>query len=113
MIIVNLALATICFLGECHPVLIGKNTPIGQFEIHERITSQPGYGGDVMQFYENDTEWYAIHRLYLLNKSQHRDKRIQSTNVNDRIITNGCINVQPEIYEKLKTCCENMPLVIE
>lgn len=113
MIIISLAAATICFQLNCYPALIGIDTPTGQFEIHERITSQPGYGGDVMQFYENETSWYAIHRVYLLNKSEHRDKRLLSPNIKDRIITKGCINVAPEVYDKLKACCENMPLTIK
>ena len=107
MIIVDLALATICFAGQCHPALVGKDTPKGHFQLVQRLTEQPGYGGDVLQFAENSDSWFAIHRVYLLNKSQHRDKRLLSSKVSDRVITNGCINIQPEVYKQLKDCCSN------
>lgn len=113
MIVIDLLLATICFSGQCYPALIGVDTPTGHFNLVQRITEQPGYGGDVLQFHETDDAWYGIHRVFLLNKSQHRDKRLLSSKVSDRIITKGCINVQPEVYEKLRDCCSNMELIIK
>lgn len=113
MIVVSLLAATICFADECHPALIGKTTPVGQFELNQRLTSQPGYGGDVLQFSEDSTSWNAIHRVYLLNKNERRDKRLLSSNPKDRIITKGCINVAPDVYKKLVDCCSSDGLIIQ
>ncbi len=112
MVLVDLTAATICFLGQCYPVLFGASTPVGHFQMTVRQVISPGYGGDVIQFTENETTVLAIHRLWVLNPNQHRDKRIKSSVIKDRIITNGCINVMPEVYEKLKDCCSNDELVI-
>lgn len=112
MILISLLAATICFAGECYPALIGTSTPVGQFQLVERRTSQPGYGGDVLQFTETPDAWYAIHRVYTLNVNEHRVSRLQSSIVSDRVITNGCINVDPIVYDKLKDCCINMTVNI-
>ncbi len=112
MVLVHLATAMICFANQCYPVLIGKATPVGEFEMNLRLTETPGYGGDVIQFYEDDTGVLAIHRLWRLNPKQHREERIVNPDPKARIITNGCINLQPEVYEKLKDCCSNDHLSI-
>lgn len=119
MVVVSIALATICFttLGgaeECHPVLIGADTPRGEFTINRRMTDDPGYGGDVLQFKETDTAVYAIHRVYLLNPKEKRDVRLRSKNVKDRHITKGCVNVDPVVFDRLVECCSrNTPLHIK
>lgn len=112
MIVVNLTLATICFLSECHPILVGTDTPTGTYQITQRITSQPGYGGDVLQFHETDKAWYGIHRTWTLNPKQRREERLKSNNPKDRVITKGCINVAPKVYEKLKACCSTDQVTI-
>ena len=76
------------------------------------MTEQRGYGGDVLQFVEGKDRIMAIHRLWLLNPEQKREIRIHSRRVEDHFITNGCINIEPEVYEKLKNCCSGEPLVI-
>jgi hypothetical protein len=118
-ILVSIALATICFTSqgqyECYPVLLGKNTPTptGEFTLIRRYVLDPGYGGDVLQFSETKTTVFAIHRVWLLNPKQHRLERLKSNNVTDRFISNGCINVDPIVYEKLVDCCSNDKLTIE
>lgn len=118
-VIVSLALATICFTyqakEECHPVLLGKgsSTPRGEYILKKRITSSPGYGGDVLQFYETDDEVYAIHRVWLLNPKQNRLARLKSKKVTDRYISAGCINVDPVIYDRLVDCCSDTTLIIQ
>ena len=118
-VIVNTILATICFtyhgVDECHPVLLGKNppTPIGQYTLQRRYTADPGYGGDVLQFYETKDAVYAIHRVWLLRTEQRRMERLRSNNVKDRFISAGCINVDPEVYEKLVDCCSSGDLIIK
>lgn len=113
MIIVDLLLATICYGTPqvCHPVLIGSDTPKGTYNLNVRMTDQPGYGGDVIQFHESVDYVYAIHRVWTLNPKQNRMVRIEGP-VTGRKITGGCINVLPKVYEELKTCCINQPLVI-
>lgn len=118
-IIVSLALATICFtyngVHECDPVLLGKKipTPTGEFTLIRRYTNDPGYGGDVLQFYETKEQIYALHRVWLLKPSQHRLQRLESPNVKDHFISSGCINVEPRVYEKLVDCCSNGTLIIK
>lgn len=112
MVVVSLALATICFLGKCHPVLIGNNTPTGVYALRHLRTDQPGYGGDVIGFKETDDRMYAIHRIWLLNPKQHRQERMKSLYVKDHYISSGCINVEPEVYEELVDCCSRDYLTI-
>lgn len=118
-VVVSIALATICFTyngtEECHPALLGKSipTPRGEFTIKKRITSDPGYGGDVLQFYETSTMVFAIHRVWLLKPEQKRMERLKSRHVKDRFITGGCINVDSEVYRKLMDCCSNTQLIIK
>lgn len=114
MITVNLTLALICFGSnmECHPILYGDKTPQGEFGMNVRVTSQVGYGGDVIQFHADEKQIYAIHRLWTRSPQQEREKRIASPDPSRRKITNGCINVQPEVYEKLKDCCLNQTLQV-
>ncbi len=118
-IIVNLALATICFayngVQECHPVLLGNKipTPVGTYSLVRRYTDDPGYGGDVLQFYETKDMVYALHRVWLLLPTQKRLERLKSPNVKDHYISSGCINVEPEVYEKLIDCCTKEQLIIQ
>ena len=112
MIVISLATATICFLGNCYPALIGDDTPTGEYQLTQRITMHPGYGGDVLQFKETPKSWYAIHRVWLLNPKQKRVERLKSGNAADRNITNGCVNVDPAVYELLKDCCSNDRVLI-
>jgi len=119
-VVVTIALATICFTfngtEECHSALVGTNkspTPVGEFVIRKRPVPQKGYGGDILQFLETDKEIYAIHRVYLLNLKERRGERLKSNNLKEKFITNGCINVDPKVYEKLLDCCQNSKLVIK
>lgn len=86
----------------CHKVLIGKGTPKGIYPLNVKGTRLKGYGGNVLVFKEEGDYVYAIHRLYLGNPKEQRDKKIQSENVSERILTNGCINVSDELYTELK-----------
>lgn len=112
MITLYLATALLCFQDNCYPVLVGKDTPVGEFSLVERLTEDKGYGGNVLQFYEDEHKVYAIHRVWLMNPKEHRDKRLQSDKVSDRVITKGCINVGPMVFDLLKQCCMNEKLRI-
>lgn len=115
---VFLALAMICFGAdgqrECHNALVGPSTPVGEYQIVQRLTESLGYGGDVLQFKETDEMVYAIHRVWLLRPEEHRERRIKSRDPRQRSsITNGCINVEPAVYEALLNCCSNSTLVVK
>lgn len=114
MIIIDLLLATICFGTPqvCHPILVGARTPRGEHQLTLRLTEQPGYGGDVLQFHETETDLYAIHRPWLLRPEQKRLQRLAGP-VEGRRITGGCINVSETVYNQLKSCCINQKLLIK
>lgn len=107
MVIVDILLATICFSTpasdalECHNALIGSDTPRGVYTLQQRLTEDPFYGGDVLQFREDEKEVYAVHRVWLGRPNEHRDRRIKSRDARQRKITKGCVNVEPSVYEVL------------
>lgn len=113
MIIVDLTLATICFLGTCFPALVGTDTPTGRYQTIQRETVSPGYGGDIIQFHEDDRGVYSIHRVWTQKPEQRRVERLKSNDSSQRqTITKGCVNVMPEVYDKLIKCCVGQPLDI-
>lgn len=113
LVTVSLSKAIICFATACHPVLIGKTTPVGEYQLQVREVSQVGYGGEVLQFKEDDQFVWAIHRVYTANPSEMRMMRLRSPTATDNTITNGCLNVMPEVYVELKNCCSSATLRIE
>ena len=113
MILVNLATASICFMNQCYPALVGPDTPIGQFKLEHVRTQAAGYGGDVILFKETSSSVFAIHRVWLLKPKQNRLQRLTSGKASQRLATTlGCINVMPEVYEKLVDCCNNQEMVV-
>lgn len=114
IVIVKLALAVICFSGECHPALVGKETPTGSYTLQQRYVASPGYGGDVLAFRETEKAIFAIHRVWTLRPEQRRLERLASADPAQRqTVTDGCINVAPEVYDKLVDCCAGMQLEIQ
>jgi len=112
-VIVDLGMALICFLGQCHPALVGESTPAGEFQLVRYTTESPGYGGDLLVFKEDDIQVWAIHRV-LNVRGQHRPERLKSKNANRRkFITNGCVNIDPVVYDELVDCCSNATLRIK
>ena len=113
MVFVDLATATICFLSQCYPALIGPDTPTGEFRLEQVRTQQAGYGGDVILFKETQNSILAIHRVWLLNPKQNRLQRLASGKVSERLATTlGCINVMPDVYDKLVDCCNHQLLTV-
>lgn len=113
MVVVDLAMAVICFLGTCHPALVGSQTPRGFFVLDYQATDVPGYGGDLLVFQEDDRHLWAIHRVYTAKPSEQRVRRLEAGNAAARRdITHGCVNVMPEVYEQLIECCSRDSLVI-
>lgn len=112
-IIVNLATAMICFNSTCYPALVGVDTPKGEYQLQHYSTKTPGYGGDILVFKEDGDDVYAIHRIIDVPGEQ-RLVRIHMSDPKYRItVTHGCINVEPEVYEKLMDCCYKSKVIIE
>ncbi len=112
-VIVDLALATICFAGQCHPILVGPETPKGSYQLEHFTTQDPRFGGDVLVFDVKNNVIFAIHRLIEV-PGQNRARRIQSAFASHRRnVTGGCINVENYVFEKLLECCSNAPIQIK
>lgn len=113
-VVVNLATATICFLGQCFPALVGDSTLPGTYQLIQRYTLSEGYGGNVLKYDETPDLVMSIHRVYTRNPRQRRLERLRSDNPEDRkFITDGCINVDPAVYDLLWECCSRSTLTIE
>lgn len=103
-VVVDTQKAQLCFAdtGDCHAVLLGKTTPKGTFSLTIYTTTQAGYGGDVIGFKQEGDFLFALHRVWTLKPSERRLQRLQSGNIEERIMTNGCINVSDEVYQRLR-----------
>lgn len=114
MVTVYLSKALICFLNVCHPALIGDGTLPGEYQLQQRYVLSSGYGGDVLQYKEDATHVYAIHRVWTQIPSQKRRQKLNSNSVADRTnVTKGCVNVGENVYKELIDCCSNATLVIK
>jgi hypothetical protein len=118
VVTIHLALAVVCFTPDthqvCHPALVGADTPTGEFSMVQRLTADPGYGGDVLQFHETPKSVYAIHRVWTLRPEEKRLQRLASPEPRHRRgVTGGCVNVSAETYEALVGCCVNQKVVIK
>ena len=99
--VVDLDRAEICMESDCRPVLIGKETPRGEYHLQLAKTDEAGYGGDVLVFKQDATGTYAVHRIWTQKPSEKRLERIQQ-DAERRIVTNGCINVDVDTYNQLR-----------
>lgn len=111
-VVVYLSLALMCIGPDCHSVLVGKTTPPGEYKLIQRQVSDPLYGGSVLQFSETDATVFAIHRVWLGRPHEKRLERIHNSNAKERVITNGCINVESHLYDRLLSCCQGHKLII-
>lgn len=113
-VVVSLSLATICFLNQCYPALIGTTTPAGHYRLSQRMVVSPGYGGDVLSFKEDEAALFAIHRVWLGAPAEKRAQRLASGRVAQRqAVTGGCINIDAITYAKLVDCCSGATLEIQ
>ncbi len=112
IVTVKISLATICFLGQCYPALVGEDTPVGVYSLNKRVVLSEGYGGDVLQFHsDKDNRIFAIHRPYKNDKIDRQ--KLLFTLFSNRYITKGCINVDETVYAKLWEQSHKVQLVIE
>jgi hypothetical protein len=70
-----------------------KVTPAGRFTVRQEADPEYGRVLTVNEIHGKDWD-IAIHQVYLGTRSEHRDIRIQSPNVEDKHISYGCINVE-------------------
>lgn len=112
MVTVFLSKALICISSMCYPALIGENTLPGEYTLIRRYVAAEGYGGDVLQYNEDDKLVYAIHRLWEGNPGQRRRERLNGPPEGRTGVTKGCINVDEKVYEILADCCQGKKLRI-
>lgn len=112
-VLVDVAAAIICFAATCHPVLVGNETPRGEFQLTHYTTPVAIYKGDFLSFKETRDSLYTIHRVVNVRGQQRLD-RLKSPDPKQRTgVTGGCINVEPAVYEELVKCCSASKLVIK
>lgn len=112
-VVVDLATAIICFSSKCYPALVGQDTPRGEFQLTQYTTNISGYGGDVLAFKIENGSVFAIHRVLDI-PGQQRLARLRIPYPQYRItITAGCVNVDPEVYDKLVDCCLTSKVIIK
>ena len=109
---VFIAKALICFANVCHPALVGENTTPGTYDMSVLYTEQPGYGGDVLMYDQDERSWSAIHSTYTLDPRRRREELYYGTNAAQRTVTAGCVNVEPEIYQDLRVNHRQRKLII-
>jgi hypothetical protein len=97
-------------VAETIPALFGANkgddavrgeTPAGAFTLNwTKSPDTKTYGDSIQSFKNTDKGMFAIHRV-LTGTKENREARLASGNASDKRITNGCINVPAEAYNRL------------
>lgn len=108
MVEVILTAASICFGGECYPALIGQSTPKGEYTLNLYRIRDPRFGGTVLEFLRVGDEAFSVHRTW-----PGREKMYSLPEEKRRNISQGCVNVDPQVYQKLVACCVGTPIVIK
>lgn len=68
----------------------------------------------MLGFARDDSGIYAIHRVWTQKGRQERLWRLLHGQAHDRrFVTEGCVNVTPDVYEELVMCCSRLQLVVE
>jgi hypothetical protein len=96
MLILYLSTMLLCLGIECWPALAGNDTLTGVYQLQLTPVEEPEYKGDVIVYRETATSIYAIHRTY-----PGRENMYTLPDEKRRHVTNGCINVEPFVYERL------------
>lgn len=99
-VVLTKAAALICIAGSlCQPVLYGESTPSGAFTLTHYYSTR--LHDDVLMFTHQDKTMMSIHRVWRGSPQQHRDQRLESPNPSDNMITNGCVNVNDAMFQRL------------
>ena len=100
------ALLCIAHVG-CYPVLVGNTTPVGEYTMEHVIVVNGGISENVLKITESGVNRIvAIHRPP--NATRVKLLEQQSTDK----ITNGCINVTPELFDYLVENYNNQTIKI-
>lgn len=99
-VLVMLSQAMLCLGGDCHPVLVGTNTPTGSYIAIKTGIDDPLYDYKFTVF-AKDTKGnhYGIHPVW--KGEPRRSKIIKYGTDASRIMTKGCINVESDVYDSL------------
>lgn len=103
-----------CIQDDCVSVIVGKPktpTPIGYYQTYYATTKQYGYDSELIVFKENSTKVWAIHKPYkTLHNKNYRELILKDINSN-KFISNGCINVPSEFFDKYKYQIDGVNIV--
>lgn len=107
-VILFLSAAMLCFGGQCHPALVGQNTPTGSYTVVKGSITAPGYpSGKFASFARLPSGVpLGIHPTYTNDPAQHREWRLHHDDPELRVISNGCINVDEVVYDQLPNVFE-------
>ena len=109
-VVVSIALANICFDGQCHHALIGKDTPVGEYTVRKFvIPDNKLYQDGLLVFHETPDAYFAIHKVIPTRDRLRRMQGPSSSRVN---VTGGCINVDLPIYQELSGRYKEIKLII-
>ncbi|RQH06618.1 LPD38 domain-containing protein [Paraburkholderia dinghuensis] len=76
-------------------------TPAGAFRLDwSKAPDTKAYGDSIQSFSSTDRGTFAIHRV-LTGRPENREARLASGNAAQRRITNGCINIPADTYNRL------------
>lgn len=116
-VLVDVLTAVICFTSSgtytCYPALVGDETPRGEFHLQHYSTQSIGYDGDLLVFKDTGDSVYAIHRVLDI-PGQQRIARLHSPYAEHRrMVTAGCVNIDPLVYQELVNCCYASKVIIK
>lgn len=76
----------------------GTETPVGIYVLERAYSTR--LGKNMLVFRKDDDGVYAIHPTVEV-KGQNREARLNSATPDDNRISNGCINIPQEAFDKL------------
>lgn len=89
----------------------GRATPSGVFALREY--SDPKYdGGRVLAFLCHPNACYVIHPTWHGKPSERRDERLATPTPDDNTVSNGCINVPYEFYQRMSAYLQSRANVV-
>ena len=98
--------------GEGEDEGADKNvTPAGLFALRE-YRDRHYQGGRVLAFLCQPSMCYIIHPTWNGVPSEQRDRRLATPSVDDNAISNGCINVPYEFYQRMSGYLQSKAAVI-
>ena len=94
-IIISKALLCISHIG-CYPVLIGYNTPIGEYNIQHVIVENNNKREDVLMIKESSPG-----RIVAIHVTPNSKREMLLDEQSKEKVTMGCVNVSKELFDYL------------